>query len=329
MKRVWLPWVLSLLLTLPVWSARPMRCYHDEARNVADTLMWLTSGAPYEQWKAMEIRASMGRTSSSGYGIAWGRGDSLYYTATVTAVADDGYESSIEPGYLMFHLARHDGGSEEIIETRKLTGGFDIYRAENSLALELDCNTGIAEIYGGGSLLEKITEIESPRECAQGSMGIVALGKPEIELVVSEAYTRAAGAEVLPVTADEIMERSRRQDAAKVEGVWEYLDRDNDSSLCRLGGNYRLGVTTDAGGALVIVYLEGAKVNASDWKPGMIKGRLVPTPFQNHYDLLWIDATMQPINEECSATLEPAGTLRLDFPLLKTTFRLSRFFEAK
>lgn len=330
MKRQSVTVLLLLCVAVEILAIRPVRCYHDGAREAADTVLWLTAGSSSELWKAMEIRAASGLGSSAGYGIAWGVRDSLYFTATIRPASDCGYESSIEPAHLTFDVMRHEaGGKTMLIDSRKLNKGFDVYRAENSLALEIDCVGLTAQIFGGDGIPEKITEIECCSECAMGSMGIVALGIPEIELVVSEKVVNNAGGVLFPATAAVISKKSLREDAAPVEGVWEYFDRDNDPAICRLGGSYTLGITSDDDGSLAIVYLGGAEVNASQWKPGMIKGRLVPTPFHNHYNLLWTDATMNPIDEECSATLEPSGTLRLDFPLLKTTFRLSRVSAAK
>lgn len=113
------------------------------------------------------------------------------------------------------------------------------------------------------------------------------------------------------------------------EGVWAFLDRDNDPKWARPGGRYTLGIrrSDDRDSSWDIVYLDGAVTNAARWKPGSIKGRLVATPFDRHYNLLWIDAAFERLTEadECSASLSDDGAvLTLSFPLDHTTLRFYR-----
>lgn len=112
-----------------------------------------------------------------------------------------------------------------------------------------------------------------------------------------------------------------------LEGIWTYFDRDTDDSHARLGGRYRLGVIRDdATGEYLIIYLGGAVVNPDGWRTGMIKGRLVATPFVDQYTLQWYDSAMEQvdIDVDAYATLDNSALLTLAFPLYKTSFRLAR-----
>jgi len=107
------------------------------------------------------------------------------------------------------------------------------------------------------------------------------------------------------------------------EGFYDYLDSDVDTDMCRLGGRYRLAVVGDGNGGYDIIYLGGAEENGQAWRPGMIKGKLSPTIFLNHYDLQWYDAEMSDDMEELWGELN--GTvMELHFPRERGTVRFSR-----
>lgn len=109
-----------------------------------------------------------------------------------------------------------------------------------------------------------------------------------------------------------------------LERVWRYLDRDTDSRLLNLGGDYSLATVRKADGSYDILYIGGARVNRKYWKPLMLKGRLMPTPFINHYDLMWYDAYGRLIDREVSADIENGGSiLKLNLPLQGGTVRFA------
>ena len=56
----------------------------------------------------------------------------------------------------------------------------------------------------------------------------------------------------------------------------------------------------------------------------MLKGRLRPGIFENHYSLEWIDAEFEPVTEDIHADISQGAILTLSFPLLKTTLRFSK-----
>ena len=63
------------------------------------------------------------------------------------------------------------------------------------------------------------------------------------------------------------------------------------------------------------------------WEPGMLKGHITPTLFTGNYDLMWIDATMEPIDNDCYATIENGIILTLNFPVYKSQVRLSKIIN--
>lgn len=109
------------------------------------------------------------------------------------------------------------------------------------------------------------------------------------------------------------------------EGLWRYLDRDNDPRLAVPGGMYRLATVADGYGGYCIVYLGGAESGADYWQPLMVRGHLVKTPFSGNYDLEWLDATGRAAARENYGTIDAAsGIMTLTFPLLNSTLRFRR-----
>lgn len=105
-------------------------------------------------------------------------------------------------------------------------------------------------------------------------------------------------------------------------GVWRYLDRKSDPAKVTGGIDYDIAVIATDSGSYTLVY-QGD--DSGRWHKGDVKGRLVPTAFENHYDLEWLDMSGKLHKEDTSADLLLDGTvLRLNFPLLGTTIRLRR-----
>lgn len=151
-------------------------------------------------------------------------------------------------------------------------------------------------------------------------------------------------------TVDEITEHMA--EPRGVEGIWEFLDRDTNARLAEPGGAYRLAVVphrhtpwcgcpsgasgpgageaerpagaTDANALYDIIYLGGARIYGKYWSPGMVKGRMFATGFENHYALQWYDSAMLPTGTEISADFNAPSLLSFNFPLLKSTLRFSR-----
>lgn len=111
-----------------------------------------------------------------------------------------------------------------------------------------------------------------------------------------------------------------------LEGFWSYLDRDNDPQWAIPGGFYELAVVRNPDTAAYdIIYLSGAEVGGSRWRPGMRKGSLTPTIFADHYRLAWTDARFLSDYAEATADLSLSNTvLTLNFPLHRSQLRFSR-----
>lgn len=106
-----------------------------------------------------------------------------------------------------------------------------------------------------------------------------------------------------------------------IEGKWQYLDRNIDEETLKLGGKYTIAIVKNNQNGYDIVYYDGAKVNASNWKCGMIKGRLEKTSFQDNYNLIWWDSKNEIIDDDTYATITDFKILTLYFPTYKAQMR--------
>lgn len=106
-------------------------------------------------------------------------------------------------------------------------------------------------------------------------------------------------------------------------GQWRYLDRDADHERVPSGIDYEIAVVAEPDSTYTILY---AGEPLDGWKHGDVKGRLTPTPFENHFDLEWYDQSGRRYYRDTSADLLVDGqVLRLNFPILGTSVRFRHF----
>ena len=204
-------------------------------------------------------------------------------------------------------------------EPVRLTNGVDMYSGDNTMIVETD-EKGVANVYIGNDVMKYIGSIElntKLRRVKLASHGKLHLEVMAIESEIPENLDSGFG-------VDELAEVCRPGQTAPL-GLWHYLDRDNDVTYARPGGTYSLVIVPDKQnvGHFIILYAEGAVVNAHSWKPGMIKGRLLPTMFSGRYRLEWWDANKERVADEANAVVEN-NILTLNFPLLHSQLRYSR-----
>lgn len=101
------------------------------------------------------------------------------------------------------------------------------------------------------------------------------------------------------------------------EGIWEFMDRENDPAKAVPGATYILATVADGRGGYEIVNLTDAGM--------FLKGRMRPTKFAANFDLTWCDANGRDAGPECYAAFEIQNlALRFNFPLLGASMRFRR-----
>lgn len=108
------------------------------------------------------------------------------------------------------------------------------------------------------------------------------------------------------------------------ESLWKLYDSEIDTDYSRRGGDYTIA-TLSRGEKIEIIYLAGATVNPDLWRPGMIKGYMIPTATELDYDLQWFDAEFNNDIIDASAIIDADGKyLTLSFPYDKARLRFIR-----
>ncbi|MDE5785879.1 MAG: hypothetical protein K2H98_05035, partial [Duncaniella sp.] len=181
-------------------------------------------------------------------------------------------------------------------------------------------------VSGGHRRLVSLLSVPYPFALMPRYAALSAKGTIDISELTTAVIPRPENVATTQWTPDAIRERLSRADLKSPEGYWEYLDRNTSPRKAREGGQYRLAIvkSLDRPDTYDILYLSGAKVSASSWKPGMRKGRLIPTDYVDHYDLEWIDATFHQHTSDIHASVEQSSILTLSFPLLDSSLRFSR-----
>ncbi len=195
----------------------------------------------------------------------------------------------------------------------------DLHKGANSLVA--DVQDGIAKFYVGSRLVS--FGGEAPMKCRPSSVCICSDRDLKLEYVAVKEYADVAARLHTEWDEKKLHERFTVT-TDKIEGLWTFLDRDNDPLWARPGGFYTLALVSTPDGGYDVLYVDGAKTNSSSWHPYMIKGHLKPTIFQNHYTLQWYDAEFNDAGPECSADLQGDGIMVFNFPLHHAWFRYSR-----
>ncbi len=188
--------------------------------------------------------------------------------------------------------------------------GLNFHGGANSVAVEWS-GSG-AKILAGDDTLLPVMEIASLEPPSEGQPLTVSAsaGKLTVRDLIVETGAKDLSALMTDYDSDELE-------------LWEYLDS-TESKSALMGGNYLFGLQ-DVDGGYDLIYLSGARVNSSAWRPGMRKATLRSRGFQNHYSLTWVDSTGRELPGEHYAILDPAeGVLTLTFPAFPLTLRLAR-----
>lgn len=193
----------------------------------------------------------------------------------------------------------------------------------NTLRLGVDCQKGEVLVSGGGRRVADVFKVSVPDVKSVVALRVWSVGRLDVSSLSLE-IVRSPQVELSTSWTQESLTARFRESKDPIEGYWQYLDRDNDPAYARPGGRYLLAVVRIESGGYDILYVDGAEKMRDEWKPMMLKGRLKPTIFVDHFDLEWIDSTFESIERDVHATVTDKAILTLSFPLLKTVMRFSR-----
>lgn len=205
-------------------------------------------------------------------------------------------------------------GEATVSEGFDTSGGPNVWR--------LTAAPGELVLAGGNHGLRKVIGIPLRSGCS----GFGFAAAPGGYLLVSDVSLRSEdGDPALSATLydRETLKKLLENPSDSIEGIWAVFDRTLEETLLRSGGDYRLAIVRN-GESFDIVYLSGAKVNASAWREGMLKGRLHPSPFEGIFHLEWIDSEGKTLSHEIDAQTGDDRTLQIQFPYHSSVMRLRK-----
>ena len=279
------------------------------------------------QGKTKSIKNPMTGTqtviTSPQWGVVFNMDDRGNYCAVVLSCDNSApYDDITDQRSMQVSLVKSESGNVTELASATLTRGVSLEDDLNNVCVDVTGH-GV-QVSMGKDELEPVLEASVARPAGEVWVGyLVGAGSRvsieravltidnEQQVATSTLWTLDALDEYLATSAD------------PVEGYWRYLDRDMEDKWLRLGGRYTLAVVR-ADDGYDLIYIDGAQVKKSQWQACMLKGHMTKTQFSGNYDLRWIDATMEPIDEDCYATIENGVILSLHFPIYKSQVRFAK-----
>lgn len=293
----------------------PERLYRDDVTRLHSDRVSLTTDSTATE-RVLEVRFRP-VTNGATLGAGWFAGPAMT-RVEVTYGHTPGDAITSSPCACL-RLIRPDGSVDE----RFVTGRHMSMENVNTLLVSAS-GSRVSVAFGHGEV-EPVFELKETAPVGPG-FNVYARGEVATPLIVAEWLPAMPfglpGAEWSPEEIDRALESA----TAGPAGRWTALDRDFNTRLASPGGRYKLAVvpSREVSDAWDIVYISGAEVHPGEWHAGMIKGRLLPTPFSNHYDLQWVESDGTPRRLDCDATLEQNAILTLSFPTLDSRLRFRR-----
>lgn len=246
-------------------------------------------------------------------------GKELRVKVTPVSSADPFGDSSVDA--LRIVVSEYPGSQE--LASVVVSQGIDPYRGKNAWRINRIGNNW--NIFAGNREYHHILGFKS---------GFTPSCPPEIisdharGISVSEFSFDKASVEISALSEADIMSSLKENigQRSSLTGIYSLLDYDFDDSFAKLGGAYRIAVIPGADtGDFDIFYLGGAKINSVLWSPGMKKGKLLPTPFSNVFNVEWQDAEGALMRNDVQAEFDPlALSLTIKFPYQNSSMRFRK-----
>lgn len=261
--------------------------------------------------------------SSPQWGVVFNMDDRGNYCAVVLSCDNSApYDDITDQRSMQVSLVKSESGNVTELASATLTRGVSLEDDLNTVCVDVTAH-GV-QVSIGKDELEPVLEAAVARPAGEVWVGYMvgAGSRVSIERAVLTIDNEQQVSATTLWTLD-ALEQYLAASTDPVEGYWRYLDRDMEDKWLRLGGRYTLAVVR-ADDGYDLIYIDGAQVKKSQWQPCMLKGHITKTQFSGNYDLRWIDATMEPIDEDCYATVENGVILSLNFPIYKSQVRFAK-----
>lgn len=316
-----IPVLLTILCIAEAKTAEPQRIYLNHNGITQDTTITVPALPPAIA-SCLEIRMDIpgkgfGKKNSNKIILSWQDKDNKVWSAAFSTFSS-GSDELLDGGRLSVSVT-NTASKKPVFEN---TFNDIVTDMNTELSICINFTDTEAVLLAGHNKLKEISVLSGEFN-PSGAIDFKIEGRIEIYSIVSEYSEDLRTILQTGLCEEDILKMiTGRQQPA---GIWKALDRDTDSKYALAGGRYTLAIVpVQDTNEFDILYLSGAEVNTSTWKTGMKKGKLIPTAFKNHYDLIWYDSALEPIEYDATASVDQEIILSLSFPLLKSTLRFVR-----
>ena len=257
---------------------------------------------------------------SARWGLAWNIVDSANYEAVEAVLGDGRYDDAFgrEEARLSHFVVRD--GCRNLVRDYKLASGATMRSRGCSMRLVRRQGASEATLEVGATMPEvclNVRPIPGTHAAAWAATPVDTLANDWTSFRLPE-----------PVYAGfpdvDSLRRYLLEPADANEAEWVLYDMQGEPSRIISGGRYRIATVAAATGGYDIYYVDGADVNADQWRPLRLKGRLLPTGFLDRFELYWLDAFGEELPAESAAHIENGSLLQLSFPLNNARMRFRR-----
>ena len=280
--------------------------------------------APRKSYTVFDSNGKRSKVNSTACGIVFDMNENgtEYWAALIQCENSNLNDDMTDKRYMKVALIHHTLSHDDTIASSRLSKGVSLGSGFNSIQVE--AGDGELVISVGAEELNEVFRVDHVAPSGKVKVGcLVGAGaKVKIERSVIAIPLKTLNHDVTQWTVDSL-KKHFEQSSDPLEGFWIYQDRDLEEKWLRLGGRYTLAIVATASG-YDIIYIDGAETRNETWEIGMLKGRMKKTIFSSHYDLMWVDATHEPITQDAYASVENGVLLTLKFPVYKSQIRLSK-----
>ena len=213
--------------------------------------------------------------------------------------------------------------NHSLLKQVEIENGVDLYDGNNTL--QIDVLDDKITIGIGRKKTNTVIVCENTKVYKTNRVGIVA--RPGSNVILSRAICNFEQSPDTPFRTKwdkQKLDEHFSQSINPIEGYWQYLDRDMEDNILRLGGKYSIAIVEKTKSKYDIIYCDGAQVNKQGWSPFMLKGELESTIFNGIYTGMWIDAMFDRITDDVQVSIENGVILTIKFPALKSQLRFSK-----
>ena len=258
------------------------------------------------------------KIANPSWGVVFNYTSPQNYCALILKANNSNPYDILDKRSLTCTLLRIADGKHEVLASQSITDNVDLYQGSNLISII--GNQSNLSVKIGKTELKQI--FSANIDITPGSKAGIFTGpgsKTAVERFIIKHEQDPAAVLNTAWTENRIAKHIAKSSDPN-EGIWQYLDRIIDEKQLKLGGRYKLALIATPSG-YDIIYISGAEVNATKWQTGMIKGRLIKTPFPNNYDLIWYDALFAPFSTDVNATIDGSSIITFNFPVHNTQLR--------